>query len=147
MGTTFTNLQVRTGNQEFPDYILPPGYEYVRTYEEWTAVYETSGHHDFKKMQKLGKVVNHTVLALRQEIPGFLGRHREQKERIVDTYEHGQAALGNGTCEYYNGYGKLEKIDWQSSGMTFSERNIVSEYVYEYDNIGDKIGLNQKTLI
>ena len=24
MGTTFTNLQVRTGNQEFPDYVLPP---------------------------------------------------------------------------------------------------------------------------
>lgn len=356
MGTTFTNLQVRTGNQEFPDYVLPPGYEYVRTAEEWTAVYETSGHHNFKKMQKLGrdmskavdvpvmavsyfdddifemrlmkdgkteasyqtgpgmllvkkgpafikalglagkeasafryllkretsaqdsidsfsrllgamlygdmrmhkdteevwkkdaapvirgmdaekkqdKVVNHTVLTLCQEIPGLLVQHREQKERIADTYDrvvrivhpgaegdydfshvscyqerdgrleaiydyhypeaiftahdkdlgldyehreiqvmdldayydgsadwdryepliaeriripedrkscaghaprfcswYGQAALGNGTCEYYYGYGKLEKIDWQSSGMTFSERNIVSEYVYE----------------
>ncbi|MEY8224447.1 hypothetical protein AALA46_28785 [Enterocloster aldenensis] len=61
MGTTFTNLQVRTGNQEFPDYILPPGYEYVRTSEEWTAVYETSGHHDFKKMQKLGRDMSKAV--------------------------------------------------------------------------------------
>ena len=61
MGTTFTNLQVRTGNQEFPDYVLPPGYEYVRTAEEWTAVYETSGHHDSKKMQKLGRDMSKAV--------------------------------------------------------------------------------------
>jgi len=61
MGTTFTNLQIRTGDKTSLKYTLPTSFCCVQTAENWVTVYEKDGLHDFIRMQKLGRKMSKEI--------------------------------------------------------------------------------------
>ena len=63
MGTTFTNLQIKTCDQNILEEQLTSEFYYLQTAEEWYTVLEKDGEHDFDRMTKLGQQLSKTTEA------------------------------------------------------------------------------------
>ena len=61
MGTTFTNLQMKTEDQATLEKLLPSELYYLQTAEEWITVLEKDGRHDFERMTQLGRRLSKTT--------------------------------------------------------------------------------------
>ena len=61
MGTTFTNLQIKTEDHEVLVKLLPSELYCLQTAEEWFTVLEKDSRHDFKRMTSLGRRLSKAV--------------------------------------------------------------------------------------
>lgn len=55
MGTTFTNIQIKTAGNELPEWDLPKGYRRIKNSEEWYGIYEENQEYNMKRIQKLAR--------------------------------------------------------------------------------------------
>lgn len=99
MGTTFTNLQIKTSDQIILEKQLTSDFYYLQTAEEWFTVLEKDGEHDFDRMTKLGRKLSKTaegpVLLVHYFDDDIFELHLLSKGKTLGSY---QAEISRNFC-------------------------------------------------